>query len=195
MALSETDYLLRNLQFGRDAIVWKVEGLSEYDARRPLTATGTNLLGLVKHLAGVEYEYFHDCMGRDSVLVPWLHADAAGRADGSDMWATAEESTAQIVELYRAVWAADDAVVRELGLDAEGFVPWWGGENGSACTVRELLIHMIAETHRHAGHADILREGLDGSAGWQSSVSLLPGRDSAGWIAHVEALERIAREA
>lgn len=193
--MSEVEYLLRYLQLGRDAVVWKLDGVSEYDARRPITPTGTNLLGLVKHLAGVEYEYFHDCMGRAGTLVPWLHADGAGSEMGGDTWATAEESREYIVDLYRAVAAEDDAVVRELGLDGEGFVPWWGGGRGAVCTIRELLVHMIAETHRHAGHADILRESIDGIAGWQSSASLLPDRDEEGWIAHVDTLERIAREA
>ena len=56
--------LVEYLQSARDAMVWKVEGLSEYDARRPMTPTGTNLLGLVKHLASVELGYFGDTFGR-----------------------------------------------------------------------------------------------------------------------------------
>jgi hypothetical protein len=56
--------LLRYLQDGRDALLWKLDGLSEYDIRRPLTPTGTNLLGLVKHIASVELGYFGDTFGR-----------------------------------------------------------------------------------------------------------------------------------
>ena len=120
----EIELLLHYLQLARDALLWKLEGLSEYDARRPMTPTGTNLLGLVKHVASVEYGYLTECFGRDAgISTPWLADDAP---DNADMWATADESREFIVSLYREVWAADDAVVRELGLDATGTVPWWG---------------------------------------------------------------------
>ena len=67
--MTEPDFksdLRRYLQDGRDAMLWKLDGLSEYDIRRPLVPTGTNLLGLVKHLAGFELGYFGDTFGR-----PW----------------------------------------------------------------------------------------------------------------------------
>ncbi len=66
--------LLRYLQEGRDAMLWKLEGLGEYDVRRPLVPTGTNLLGLVKHLAGIELGYFGETFGR-----PWTGAGRDGR--------------------------------------------------------------------------------------------------------------------
>ncbi|RPI23693.1 MAG: DUF664 domain-containing protein, partial [Actinobacteria bacterium] len=90
-AMSDAKAVLhRYLQTGRDALLWKLEGLSEYDIRRPLVPTGTNLLGLVKHVASVELGYFGDCLGRPSgEPLPWYDDDAEPDAD---MWATAEET-------------------------------------------------------------------------------------------------------
>jgi len=94
--------LHRYLQMAREALVWKLDGLSEYDIRRPMVPTGTNLLGLVKHVASVEAGYLGDTFGRPSdESLPWLADDAEPNAD---MWATEEESREQIVDLYRRVW-------------------------------------------------------------------------------------------
>jgi len=186
----ETELLLRYLQAAREALLWKLEGLSEYDARRPMTPTGTNLLGIVKHTAGTEHGYLTECLGRPSAFeTPWLDDDGP---DNADMWATAEESQDFIVGLYRRAWASDDATVRELGLDAVGRVPWWGD---AEATVRHLLVHMIAETNRHAGHADIVRELIDGAAGLRATGSNLPDHDAEWWAGYVAGLERTAREA
>jgi uncharacterized damage-inducible protein DinB len=171
----EIELLLRYLQASRDALLWKLEGLGEYDIRRPLTPTGTNLLGLVKHVASTEHGYLTECLGRTPVFeTPWL-ADTA--PDNADMWAAADESREFIVGLYRTAWRADDAAVRELGPYATGVVPWWGDER---VTVRRLLVHVIAETNRHAGHADILRELIDGEAGMRAGASNLPGEMPSG---------------
>ncbi|UOQ56219.1 DinB family protein [Leucobacter allii] len=186
----EIELHLGYLQRAREALLWKLEGIGEYDARRPLTPTGTNLLGIVKHVSGTEYGYLTECLGRDGgIALPWM-AEVA--ADNADMWATAEERREDVVELYRRVWRSDDAVVRELGPDATGAVPWWGGE---VVTVRRLLVHMIAETHRHAGHADILRETLDGAAGMRADAMNLPPGDAAWWRGHVAEVEAAARAA
>src|ERR1043165_4150724 len=109
------EVLCRYLQRGREALLWKLEGLSEYDARRPLVPTGTNLLGLVKHVASVETGYFGETFGRpfDEPL-PWFDDDAEPNAD---MWATAEESREQIVGLYHRAWAHSDATIDALALD------------------------------------------------------------------------------
>jgi hypothetical protein len=93
------DDLHRYLRAARTAVLWKLDGPSEYDVRRPLTPTGTNLLGLVKHLAGVEMLYFGLVFDRPIADPPeWLRQDAEPQ---SDFWATADESRASIVELYR----------------------------------------------------------------------------------------------
>jgi hypothetical protein len=184
--------LHRYLQSARDAIVWKLDGLSEYDIRRPLTPTGTNLLGLIKHLAGVEDEYFGLVFGRPSgIALPW-----AGDLDTNpnvDMWATADESREFIVGLYRQVRAHADATIEELPLDAPGQVPWWG-ERGEV-DLHRILVHVIAETNRHGGHADIVRELVDGSAGLRAEGSNLPSGGAEWWSQYRDQVELAARQA
>lgn len=180
------------LQSARDALLWKLEGLTEYDARRPLTPTGTNLLGLVKHAAGVESGYLGDTFGRPSgETLPWLADDAEPNAD---MWATADESREQMVALYRRVWAHADATIDALPLDTVGRVPWWpSGRN--EVTLHHAVVRVVADTHRHAGHADILRELVDGSVGMEEgNRSMAPGGPEW-WENHRSRLEHAAREA
>ena len=180
------------LQAARAALLWKLEGLSEYDIRRPLTPSGTNLLGLIKHVATVEFGYFGDVFGRpyDEAL-PWAEDDAEPNAD---MWATAEASCESIIGLYQRAWAHTDATIEALPLDAVGQVPWWP-EDRRDVTLHRILVHMIAETDRHAGHADIVRELIDGSAGLrQGNDNMAPG-DQAWWDSYRSRLEQEAQEA
>jgi uncharacterized damage-inducible protein DinB len=182
------DTLIRYLQSARDAIVWKVEGLSEYDARRPLTPTGTNLLGLVKHLASVELGYFGDTFGRPSgIELPW-HSDDADPND--DLHLTADETREWVLDLYRTVWAHAAVTFEELELDAEGRVPWWPDDRNPV-TLHQILVHMVGETARHAGHADIVRETIDGQAGrFAGDANMDEGYD---WPAYVAKVEQAAR--
>ncbi|MEW2077541.1 DinB family protein [Streptomyces sp. NPDC012403] len=184
--------LRRYLQEARDALLWKLDGLPEYDVRRPMTPTGTNLLGLVKHAAGVELGYLGDTFGRPSgEPLPWL-ADAA--ETNGDMWATAEESREDVTGLYRRAWAHADATIEALPLDTTGRVPWWpDGRDG--LTLHHAVVRVIADTHRHAGHADILRELMDGAVGESATGTSLPSDDPAWWEAYRGRLERVAREA
>jgi uncharacterized damage-inducible protein DinB len=186
--------LLKYLQGGRDTLLWKLDGLSEYDIRRPLTPTGTNLLGLVKHLAGVELGYFGETFGRpffvEEPSPEWYGDDAK---PDSDMWATADESREEIVGLYQRVWEHSDSTIAALPLDAIGHVPWWPMERREV-TLHRILVHVITDTQRHAGHADILREQLDGSVGYlKGNDNMTPG-DQARWENHRRRLERAARE-
>jgi Protein of unknown function (DUF664) len=175
------DDLLGYLQRGREVAVWKLEGASEHDVRRPLTPTGTNLLGLVKHLAAVESGYLGEVFGRPfPERIPWAED---GAEPESDMWATPEESRADLVALYRRVWAHGDATVAALDLDTRGLVPWWPEERRRP-TLQRVLIHLTAETHRHAGHADIVRELVDGAAGMLPAVSNLGSEEPAYWAEH-----------
>ena len=154
---------LRYLQRARNNLLSKLEGLGEHDLRRPMTPTGTSLLGLVKHVATVELGYLGDCAGRPSgIALSWDTEE--GYAVGADMYATAEESSDELVDLYRRSWAHGDETVRTLGLDAPVTVPWWAEEHRHT-TLGWLVAHMIEETAQHAGHADILRELVDGAAG------------------------------
>jgi hypothetical protein len=146
--------LHRYLQAGRDAVVWKLDGVSAYDVRRPLVPTGTNLLGLVKHLAGVEAGYFGEVFGRPfPEPLSWEDDDEPN----ADMWATAEESREDVVALYHRVWAHADDTIGALDLGTVGFVSWWPEDRAEA-TLHTILVHVVTETHRHAGHADIIRE-------------------------------------
>ncbi|HEX8869834.1 MAG TPA: DinB family protein [Lentzea sp.] len=184
--------LHRYLRAAREALLWKLDGVSEYDARRPLTPTGTNLLGLVKHLATTEHGYFGGCMGREfPEVLPWVAGIEDGSDPNADMFATADESREDVLALYARVAEFADGVISELPLDAPGVVPWWPEER-KYVTLQLLLVHMIAETNRHAGHADILREGLDGMAGLREGNSNLPEQD---WAEYREKLERVAKEA
>lgn len=184
--------LQRYLQIGRDAVLWKLDGLSEYSVRRPMTPTGTNLLGLVKHLATMELGYFGEVFGRpDDEPMPWM---AEGADINADMWATAAESREQIVGLYRRACAHSDATIDALNLDSVGQVPWWQ-EGRREVTLRRILVHMISETDRHAGHADIVREMIDGAAGLRQDNSNLAPGDQAWWESYRDQLERIAQEA
>jgi hypothetical protein len=166
--------------------------LSEYDVRRPRTATGTNLLGLVKHLAGVEITYFGPTFDRPFADPPaWLE-DAAFDADPNiDLWATADESREEIVGLYRRVWAHADATIAALPLDAPGRVAHWPAERATV-TLHHMLVHVLGDTARHAGHADILREMTDGLVGLRTSGDNMPSADPEFWAAHVGRVQAAA---
>jgi hypothetical protein len=184
--------LHRYLQRGREALLWKLDGLSEYDARRPMTPTGTNLLGLIKHVASCAAGYFGDTFGRPfPEPMPWFADDAEPNAD---MWATRDESREDIIGLYRRVWAHADATIDAVPLDGLGQVPWWPAERREV-TLHRIMIHMIAETDRHTGHADIVRELIDGAAGLRPDGGNMPTGDEAWWTNYRANLERVAHEA
>ena len=190
----EKQTLHRYLQNAREVLLWKLEGLSDYDIRRPMTPTGTNLLGIVKHCAGVECGYFGEVVDR-----PFSGQDDLNWGDDDDaelsghMYATDAESREQVTDFYRRIWAHSDATIEELPLDARGTVPWWPPERQQP-TLQTLLVHAIAETARHAGHADIIREAIDGSAGLREGVSNMPPEaDAADWKQHYDKLESIAQ--
>ena len=180
--------LIYQLQSLRESVLWKLEGLSEYDLRRPLTPTGTNLLGLVKHLASCEFGYFGEAFARrPPVDFPWLHPDAP---ENADMWATPAESKQFIVDdLYRRSWEHAAQTFDECDLDSTGRVPWW---RDARITLHQALMRMIIETARHAGHADIVRETIDGSAGLSERVDSLPYTNGARWRAHVAQVQAAA---
>ena len=110
------------------------------------------------------------------------------------MWADADESVADIVALYRRVWAHSDATVEALLLDSLGHVAWWPDDR-SEVTLHHILIHLIAETNRHAGHADLVRELIDGAAGLRLGNDNLAPRGAAWWEAYRQKLEQTARAA
>ncbi|MGW7451243.1 DinB family protein [Streptomyces sp. NPDC054787] len=182
------DTLHGRLRRDREALLWKLDGLSEYDARRPLTATGTNLLGLVKHVATVEARYFGEVFGRPSPqpLCRWQDSD------GSDLWAAEDENREQIVAFYRRTWEHSDATINELALDAPGHVPWWP-EPHADTNLFAVMVHVLGESIRHAGHADILREGLDGRTGLRPEHERQI--DAGARAAHWARIEQVAKSA
>ena len=182
--------LHRYLRQAREALLWKVEGPSEYDIRRPLVPSGSNLLGIVKHVASVEAGYFGGIFGRPFPdPMPWFDEGAEPNAD---MWATADESREWVIHLYERVWAHSDATIDALGLDAPGLVPWWSEERRNV-TLHTMLVHMVTETNRHCGHVDILRELIDGSVGHRPVHSNMGEGDAAAYAAHLDRLEAVAR--
>ena len=182
--------LVSYLQEARDALLWKLDGLSDYDVRRPLVATGTNLLGLVKHCSGIEAGYFGDTFGRPyPEPMPWMADDAEINAD---MWAEESEPRDEIVDRYRRVQAHAAETFDSVPLDGVGQVPWWSPERREV-TLHRILVHVTAEVHRHAGHADIVRELVDGAAGVRAVNSNLPPGDRDWWAAYRDRLETVAQ--
>jgi uncharacterized damage-inducible protein DinB len=190
----EKETLRRYLQEAREALLWKLEGLSDYDIRRPMTGTGTNLLGLVKHCAAVECVYFGRVVDRPfpgEGDLDWHEGDDTELS--GDLYATESESRERVTGFYRQVWAHSDATARELPLDARVTVGWWP-EGARNPTLRTLLVHTIQETARHAGHADIIRESIDGAAGVREGADNLPAEaGAAAWKQRYDKLEGIAR--
>jgi hypothetical protein len=190
--MTEKQTLHRYLRVAREALLWKLDGLGEYDLRRPLVPTGTNLLGLVKHLACVEYGYFGLAFGRAPAdPLPWWDDDAEPNAD---MWATAEESREFVLGLYERATAHADATIDDLPLDAVGTVPWWRAGHNEA-TLHTLLVVVLAETNRHVGHADIVRELIDGATGLSQAQPNLPDVDADWWTRYHDRVEASARQA
>ena len=190
--MDEKGALLEYLRRCRVALLAKLDGLGEYDVRRPMTPTGTNLLGLVKHVAYVQLGYFGEVFGRPSGRpYPW---DAEGAEEDVDLWAAPDESRDDVVELYWFAAAHADATVEALPLDAVGEVPWWRDERRHP-TLHTILVHACVEVARHAGHADVLRELIDGSAGLSPDNTNLPERSADEWAAFRARIEAAARQA
>ncbi|GGR76761.1 hypothetical protein GCM10010169_21170 [Micromonospora fulviviridis] len=185
------EYLHRDLRDIRETMLWKLDGLAEYDVRRPLTVTGTNLLGLVKHLSVTESRYFGEVFGRPS-LEPLPRWDDDAAQDDTDMWAYEHETRAEIIDRYRRVWEHSDATIAALAIDSPGYVPWWPRPN---VKLFNILVHVLTETSRHAGHADILREQLDGSTGAAAEYAHLEPTDKGFLAARCARIERAARAA
>ncbi len=179
------------LRTAREGILWKLDGLREREVRRPMVPTGTNLLGLVKHLACVEYHYLGTAFDRPPrEPVPWWDE---GAEPSADMWATAEESRDHVVALYGRACEHADRTIDELGLEVVGHVPWWP-EDRRDPTLHTLLVTVIAETNRHAGHADILRELVDGRVGLRAGHTNIPPADIEWWDTYRKHLDDIATQ-
>lgn len=189
--LSEPKAVLQHyLQLSRDALIWKLDGLSEREARLPRTPTGTNLLGIIKHCLNVEAGYFGPTFGRQFPTPHELVSDAVYEQDPQADWFAREDETKDgLVDLYRRVGAFADETIEQLPLDAAGRVPWWRPSTQQV-TLQRIIVHVICDLARHGGHADILREAYDGSVGWQPDNSNIPG--GYDWPAYVARLTALA---
>ncbi len=157
---TEWALLHTHLDAARDALIWKVEGLDEADRRRPMTPSGTNLVGVVKHMTWIEGWYLCEFFDRERPRLAWEWDVDAGWGHHSHMYATPEETTPEVIAAYRATTAAADTAIEDLGLDAVGH--HWSGETVS---LRSMILAVLVDTARHAGHSDIMRELIDGSTG------------------------------
>jgi hypothetical protein len=174
----------RKLREARASVLSKVDGVGEYDLRRPMTPTGTSLLGLIKHLASVEYRYLGESFGRPAPeTLAWV--EDGSDAQGADMWARADESSDYLIGLYRRAAAHGDETIEQLDLDSPGRVPHWPPGRAET-TLGVLLVRMLEETAHHAGHIDILRELIDGRAGPDQDESM-DEEYWRTWVARIQA--------
>jgi uncharacterized damage-inducible protein DinB len=151
--VSETEVLLAYLNKMRDAVIRTSEGLADDQLRAAGVPSGTNLLGLIQHLTGVEVHWFQRVfLGED-------------RGTNKSMAVPAGVSPDDVVAAYRQACERSDEIVRgcpDLSTLAVGVNP---GQEDLKVSLRSIVTHMIEETARHAGHADILREQIDGATG------------------------------
>lgn len=153
----EKPSLVASLQRHREAVLWKLEGLDDEQLRRRVVGSDMTLLGTVKHLASTEYSWFCSTFDRPSDEIPSEVLDEDPQADWRiHPW----ETTEGVLSYYERARAAADEAIRELKVTERG-TSW----NGNRVTMRWVLIHMIEETARHAGHADLVRELVDGRTG------------------------------
>ncbi|MFI7430135.1 DinB family protein [Micromonospora sp. NPDC049836] len=178
------------LQGIREDLIWKLDGLSEREARMPRTATGTNLLGILKHCLNVEVGYFGPTFGRDfptpEELVPMSAYDDDPQAD---WYAGADETKDGLIDLYRRVATFADHTIEQLPLDAPGQVPWWRPGRQDV-TLHRIIMHVTCDLARHAGHADILREQHDAAVGLQRDNTNIPS--DYDWPGYVSRLTKLA---
>jgi uncharacterized damage-inducible protein DinB len=156
VAGTEKEVLTGFLDHYRATILAICEGLSDEDLRRPMVPSGTTLLGMIKHLAYVERGWFRETIAGDQVEYPFDAEDP-----DADLRIERHESTEEILDLYRSECSRSRQIIGTVSLD--DLVK--GEERSADYNVRWVIVHMIEETARHAGHADIIREQLDGSTG------------------------------
>lgn len=186
MTADPKDTLKSYLDARREALISKVEDLSEREARLPRTPTGTNLLGIVKHVTNVEASYLGTTFDRPyphpEELVPDVETDPQ-----ADWYATEDETVAGIIDVYRRVIDHGNETIATLPLDAIGHVQHWGGEE---VTLHQILVHLLTDLTGHGGQADILREQVDGAVGWRRPGDNVPTEYD--WKAYVDKLTVLA---
>lgn len=149
------------LRRARESNLSKLDGLSEYDVRRPMTPTGTNLLGVMKHLCGIEHAYLGETFGR--TLPELIPIDEDELWNSGDMWARPDESSDYVIGWYQRACAHADETIQMLDLNASGSVPHW--PEGNRTTLGSMITRVLGEECRHGGHIDVVRELIDGRGG------------------------------
>lgn len=152
---SERELLDAFLDFHRATLLMKIDGLDDEQVRRQMTPSGVTLLGMVKHLAYVERDWFARVFAGQDVDFPWADddPDADWRIEPSD-------TTQGIIDLYRREIDRSRALAAGASLEETA-----RRNDQGTISLRWLLIHMIEETARHNGHADLMREAIDGATG------------------------------
>lgn len=182
--------LKNHLQACRNDLMWKLTGLSERDLRLPQTATGLNLVGVVKHMANVEIGYFGDTFGR-----PWPNSDEIVTQrqfesdPQADWYATENETADSVLDFYKRVWVFADETIDTHALDAQGTVPHWPAER-AAVSLQQIMVHVIVDLARHVGQADIVRENMDGQVGLNPRSPNMP--EDQDWEAYLAKLRSLA---
>ncbi|MEQ4305615.1 DinB family protein [Plantactinospora sp. B6F1] len=178
------------LQATREDLIWKLDGLSEREARMPRTATGNNLLGVLKHCLHVEAGYFGPTFGREFPTPEELVPVQAYEEDPQADWYASEDETKDgLIDLYRRVGVFADRTIEQLPLDAPGRVPWWRPGRQDV-TLHRVIVHVICDITRHAGQADIMREQHDSAVGLRRDNTNVP--DDYDWPAYVTKLTKLA---
>ena len=155
---SEREALEKFLDAQREGLIRKVQGLDDATARKAPTASSLSLLGLVKHCAVWERRWFQVVMGGREFPGEWPTVEDV--PEDADLMVGEDDTVTGIVAFYRQQIDLSRAVAASMDLDSPCARP-----DLIECNVRYVLFHMIEETARHAGHADIIRETLDGSRG------------------------------
>lgn len=120
-------HLMTYLDNAREAVLWKAEGLSDSDVSRPMVGSGTNILGVIQHLATVEYGYFVECLGHTVTDERHLTLMADEEAS-ADMWVPAEIPRTEIIDFYRRAIETANKNIAALDTDVPATVPWWKPE-------------------------------------------------------------------
>jgi uncharacterized damage-inducible protein DinB len=151
---SERELLTAFLDYHRQTVLWKMEGLSDSDLRRTMTPSGLTLLGIVKHLAYVERSWFQDEFAGEDVSFLWTEQDP-----DAEFRIEPHETTADILTLYQTEVERSREIVAASSFDdiARG--------DKRKPSLRWIVIHLIEETARHNGHIDLMRETIDGQTG------------------------------
>ena len=153
----ERSTLVAFLDFLRETMIWKLEGLSEAQARWKPTENGNSLLGLVRHLGYVENWWFPVCFNGEEDPLPYDPADPDADFKIPDDWTVSD-----VVDFYKSeIERSNKVVAGAPSLDEMSKIP----ARDAHRSLRWILVHMVEETARHAGHADITRELIDGSVG------------------------------